>query len=414
MLHLEQPGPSNIGAPAEGDPAIDVIVHGEGEVPFAEIAQAWGAGGDLDEVSGISFRRGEAVVSTAEAAIVRDLNLLPSPHTDKYMTVERRVASVETQRGCVFRCNFCFYNKDMSIRNRRFDLDRVKSELLYWLNRDVVEIYLMDPIFNLNATRAKEICRFIAKHNTRRVQMHAAILAEFMDDELASLMAAANMCWLEVGLQTTDDTTLQAVERRLRMTPFLEGIEHLKRHKLYFELQLIFGLPFETPETFRRSLNFAASLEPSELSVFILLILPGTELWTKAAALGISFDPNPLYTVRSHPSMSADDIAEGTRNVDVINGMGASRTIHILQREPGLTMSVIVDAWNAFRDGRELSSVMGNDMKTLVTEFCHHHGGPPSFYAAMIELEYGSEQQSKRRAPGDVPRPYPEHPSATL
>ena len=225
--------------------------------------------------------------------ILRDLNLLPSPHQDKYVTFKGRVAQIETQRGCVFRCNFCFYNKDLSIRNRRFELDRVKRELLYWLNRDVHSIYLMDPVFNLNAARAKEICQFIAEHNHQHIKVHSEIWAEFMDDELAKLMKAANVYWLEVGLQTTDDTSLAAIERRLRMEPFLEGINSLKRNNLYFELQLIYGLPFETPETFRRSLDFAAKLEPAELSVFMLLVLPGTELWKKAEAMGIKFDPDP-------------------------------------------------------------------------------------------------------------------------
>lgn len=80
------------------------------------------------------------------------------PHAPAYATSEKKIVCVETQRGCVFRCNFCFYNKDLSIRNRRFDIERVKREILFWLDRDVIELYLMDPVFNLNAERAKDIC----------------------------------------------------------------------------------------------------------------------------------------------------------------------------------------------------------------------------------------------------------------
>ena len=35
----------------------------------------------------------------------------------------------------------------------------------------------------------------------------------------------------------------------------------------------------------------------------MLLVLPGTELWKKAEAMGIKFDPDPPYRIRSHPSM---------------------------------------------------------------------------------------------------------------
>ena len=76
----------------------------------------------------------------------------------------------------------------------------------------------MDPVFNLNAARAKEICRFIAQHNHRRVPLHTEVWAEFIDDEMARLFAAANFTFLEVGLQTTDTSKprSQTVERRLK------------------------------------------------------------------------------------------------------------------------------------------------------------------------------------------------------
>ena len=107
--------------------------------------------------------------------ILLDLNQLASPHTVRLATTEKRVVCIETQRGCVFRCSFCFYNKDLSIRNRRFDLERVKREIRFWLERDVQELYLMDPVFNLNAERAKEICRFIAAHNHQRIPVHTEV-----------------------------------------------------------------------------------------------------------------------------------------------------------------------------------------------------------------------------------------------
>jgi radical SAM superfamily enzyme YgiQ (UPF0313 family) len=391
----------------EAHTSIDVIVRGEGEVPLAEMVDAWRDHRPLDDVAGICFRRGTNIVDTPDAPILRDLNLLPSPHNDRFARFHGRVAQIETQRGCVFRCNFCFYNKDLSIRNRRFDLDRVKQELLYWLNRDVHSIYLMDPVFNLNAERAKEICRFIAAHNDRGIQVHSEVWAEFMDDELAALMKAAHVYWLEVGLQTTDDTSLAAIERRLRMEPFLAGINAMKRHGLYFELQLIYGLPFETPETFRRSLDFAASLEPSELVVFMLLVLPGTELWRKAEAMGIEFDPDPPYRIRAHPSMDAATIEAGERIVETTRMMVGSHTFRILQREPTVTMSAIVDGWIAWSEAHQVDDPTGADVRAFVATFCDARGIPSEFYEAMVAREYPADESAHNRIDGPA-KQYPE------
>lgn len=369
------------------EPVVDVIVRGEGELAFAQVIDAWTHGRSLDAVEGICFRSGNQITTTPDATILRDLNELPSPHQERFAGFEGRVAAVETQRGCVFRCHFCFYNKDLSIRNRRFNLDRVQRELLFWLNRDVHSIFLMDPVFNLNAVRAKEICRFIAAHNHRGIRIHSEIWAEFMDDELAALMKAANFSRLEVGLQTTDDVTLQAVERRLRLPQFLDGIAALKRHGLYYELQLIYGLPHETAASFRRSLDFAASLEPPELSVFMLLVLPGTELWKEARALGVEFDPDPPYRVRAHPSMDAATVEEGERIVEAVNFFRTSRTIRILRREPGISLSAIVDAWNQWRAGVPTKRFSKDAMRAFMREFCTRHGVASSFYETMIDLE---------------------------
>jgi anaerobic magnesium-protoporphyrin IX monomethyl ester cyclase len=310
-------------------PDVDAIVKNEGEVPFAEIVDRLSAGRGLHDVGGICFRDGASIVDTGDAPLVQDLDELPSPHLiSSQSSSAGRIVCLETQRGCVFKCNFCFYNKDLSLRNRRFDLERVKRELLRWLgpaSEDVYSIYLMDPVFNLNAARAKDICRFIAANNPRRVKFHTEIWAEFMDDELAGLMRDAQFTFVEVGLQTTDVTALATIERRLKLEKFLNGIAHLQAHGIEFELQLIYGLPGETPESFRKSFEFAVSLDPPKLAVFPLMVLPGTELWRKADVLGLEYEPTPPYYVRSHPTMNRDDVARGWEIVEALQRSGDSR-----------------------------------------------------------------------------------------
>jgi anaerobic magnesium-protoporphyrin IX monomethyl ester cyclase len=314
-------------------PDVDAIVKSEGEIPFGEIVERLRDGRGLHDVSGICFRDDGSLVDTGDAPLLQDLDDLPSPHLATNINVRHagRIVCLETQRGCVFKCNFCFYNKDLSLRNRRFDLERVKRELLRWLgagspgSEDVYSIYLMDPVFNLNAARAKDICRFIAANNPRRVKFHTEIWAEFMDDELARLMRAAHFTFVEVGLQTTDVTALATVERRLRLEKFLNGIAHLKAHDIEFGLQLIYGLPGETTESFRKSLEFAVSLDPPKLAVFPLMVLPGTELWRKADVLGLEHDPTPPYYVRSHSTMNRADIARGWDIVEALQRSGDSR-----------------------------------------------------------------------------------------
>jgi anaerobic magnesium-protoporphyrin IX monomethyl ester cyclase len=363
----------------QAHPYVDIIVKSEGEIPFAHIVNALMGGGELAGVKGICRRIGDTIVEHEDAPILKDLNDLPSPHLLGYSDFKGRFICVETQRGCVFRCNFCFYNKDLALRNRRFDLDRVKEEILYWLDQEVAGIYLMDPIFNLNAERAKEICRFIIAHNQRRVTFHAELWAEFVDEELARLLHEANFQFLEIGLQSTDETALATVERRLRLQRFVDGVGHMKRYQLTFELQLIYGLPGETAATFRKSLNFAYSVGARYLEVFRLMVLPGTELWRKAQALHLEFDPKPPYYVRSHFSMTAADIDYGTKIEQAVAALRNSRTIRFLSKEPGVTFADLVDAYIAWK---------GDNVQQFVSAFCEQHAIPAAFYEAFSSLEF--------------------------
>jgi anaerobic magnesium-protoporphyrin IX monomethyl ester cyclase len=368
-------------------PDVDIIVKSEGEIPFAELVERWNRGADVAGVKGICFRDGAAIVETEEAPPLMDLNHLASPHLAEYADHRDRVVCIETQRGCVFKCNFCFYNKDLSIRNRRFDLDRVKQEILFWLDRDVCQIYLMDPVFNLYAERTKDICRFVAEHNTRRLKFHAEVWAEFIDEELASLMRDANFTFLEVGLQTTDTTALATVERRLKLEKFLKGIGHLKRYDLPFELQLIYGLPGETAKSFRKSLAFAMSLDPPEIAVYPLMVLPGTELWRKAEVIGLQFDPEPPYYVRSHGSMTADEITYGWKIVSALRRFGNSKTMRLLGREEGLSYSDIVDSWIAWQSG-QAEVPLTEQVHRFLSHFCREHDIPEGFYQEFAAREF--------------------------
>ena len=186
-------------------------------------------------------------------------------------TTEKRVVCIETQRGCVFRCSFCFYNQDLSIRNRRFDLERVKrGDPLLARTRRPGAVPDGPGVPNLECRAGEGDLPFHCRTQSPadsgahggvgRVHRRRARLADARSAFLA----------IEVGLQTTGDNVLATVERRLRLQKFLDGIGYLKKYGLIFEVQLIYGLPGETRETFRKSLNFAAALDPSILSVFPL------------------------------------------------------------------------------------------------------------------------------------------------
>jgi len=150
---------------------------------------------------------------------------------------------------------------------------------------------------------------------------------------------------------------------------------------------LIVGLPGDTRASFRRSLNFAASLDPSVLAVYPLMVLPGTELWRKAGDLQLVFDPHPPYHVRSHYSMSEEDVAYGFRVVQALQDAGDSRALRLLARERGLTYADVIDAWIAWDDRHPGDESIGYRLKQFLAEFLDEQRIPDAFYKGFASWE---------------------------
>jgi radical SAM superfamily enzyme YgiQ (UPF0313 family) len=392
-------GGPEVGPQAEdvlaAHPWVDAVVKSEGELPIVDLVDRWRRNAPIDDVAGIVIGNGDRVIDTGPERFVRDLNQLPTAYRDfRSYSYKDKYACIETQRGCVFTCNFCFFNKDLPIRNRRFDPARVDEEITYLLQQDIKQLYFMDPIFNLNAKRAKEICRLIIAQNEKRIARgarpigsHAEMWAEFVDEELAGLMKAAHFNYVELGLQTTDAKTLVTIERRLKMEQFIAGVRHLKKAGLYIELHLIFGLPGDTFPKFRDSLNFAASLDPTDIGVFPLQVLPGTDLWTNSESFGLSFDREAPHLLTSTATLTSADLAYGFQIACAVSPLWKTLAVRLLTREPDVKFSDIVEGWIGWTrtHGADVTDV--TTLREYLNDFCASRQIPAAFYLGMATAQ---------------------------
>lgn len=93
-----------------------------------------------------------------------------------------------------------------------------------------------------------------------------------------SAMAAAGVGRVSMGIQSFDDNELAAIGRRHSAQQAMEAAGMLRDSGLTFSLDLIYGLPGQTPDSWRRSLDTLISLHPHHLSAYLLSYEPGTRL----------------------------------------------------------------------------------------------------------------------------------------
>lgn len=110
---------------------------------------------------------------------------------------------------------------------------------------------------------------------------------ETVTDEIASALAEAGVNRVSIGCQSFDPVLLKALERWHDPESVSRAVERLRAAGIgNINLDLIFGIPAQSPEQWRRDLDQALALEPSHLSCYGLVYEPNTAL-TKRRDLGL-------------------------------------------------------------------------------------------------------------------------------
>ena len=306
LLFAGGPEPSVDPLPFLRERLFDFAVVGEGEVTFVEAVAALLEGRSLAGIPGVAtLERGIVVLEKRHAAAM--LDILPSPLLTGTLDCSRYSGNLwQLARGCDFGCAYCC--DPAGVRGtRRFSLERVEAELRFLARSGVSQVFVLDSTFNREPDRAKRILRLIRKH-APHIHFHFEVRSEFIDREQARLFAAIT-CSLQIGLQSAHPRVLTTVGRRLDRADFMERIGLLNEAGVVFGFDLIYGLPGDTLDGFRKSLDFALSLYPNHLDIFPLALLPGAPLAQSAGRFGLSHLPAPPYTLLESPTFPAAEMS---------------------------------------------------------------------------------------------------------
>ena len=282
--------PDNLSMLSE---AVDFYVYGEGEAVFLKLLEdpATWKKGSLREPAGALFKNS------------------PSPYLQNLLEPEiENVMLIETQRGCPYRCGYCYYNKShdgLSFADETHLLQGVQ----WALDQGVKELYLLDPSLNAHPGLEDLLKKTSKINKSRRLKIISEIRAEAIDEKLADLLAAAGFSWFEIGLQSTNPRALKIMNRPTHLKRFVQGAKRLKQRGIVPAIDLIVGLPGDDLQGFSRSVQFVAENNlADDIQVFPLSVLPGTDFRLNSHELGLRFDKSPPYTLINNATFSAEDM----------------------------------------------------------------------------------------------------------
>jgi radical SAM superfamily enzyme YgiQ (UPF0313 family) len=276
---------------------MDLAVVGEGEETLGELIAS--GGGNPSAIRGIIFREGTE--GTARFTGFRDraieLDTLPFPayekldgFPDSYMLPifnYPRVPNTSciSSRGCPYSCSYC----DRSVFGRSFRYN--SAEYLYEHLRYLKErfgtrhVNFYDDQFTF---RRKRVEAFTGMMIDRPLGMtfNCAVRAEHVDPELLRRMKAAG-CWMvSIGIETGDERLLADHRQHADLDRIAGTIRMIKRAGIRTKGLLMMGLPGETEESIRRSMDYVFSLPIDDFNLAKFTPFPGSPIYETIRELG--------------------------------------------------------------------------------------------------------------------------------
>lgn len=291
-------------------PQVTGVMIGEGERTFREFCEYYvDQKRELSSIRGIAYRdaqTGETVYTLPQEPLV--MGTIPFCY-DKVENFENRIIYYESSRGCPFRCSYCLSSIEKKLRFR--DIELVKKELAFFIEKRVPQVKFVDRTFNCNHEHAMAIWQFVKEHDNGITNFHFEIAADLLREEELALINTMRpgLIQLEIGVQSTNDATIREIHRTMDLGLLKQIVKRIQSGgNVHEHLDLIAGLPFEDYETFSGSFDEIYALKPNQLQLGFLKVLKGSYMYEHAKEYGLVYHTKTPYEVMQTNWLSFDDV----------------------------------------------------------------------------------------------------------
>ncbi len=249
---------------------IDIIVKGEGEETFLELATS--GLDNLKNIKGISYKKGDVIIHNLSREPINDLNSLTIP--SKYYKYQRII----TSRGCPGECTFCstpnFWGRNIRFRNPRNIIEEI--ELLH-KNYGLSYFVFSDDTFTCNKKRTIEICKLIIEKGLK-ITWDCRSRVNFIDEEQLTWMKKAGCISISYGVESGSERILKNINKHITIDQIIKASKITKKLGLQLAFFLIVGSPGENEESIQETINLLKLTKPHKVLIAIMNLTPDIDL----------------------------------------------------------------------------------------------------------------------------------------
>ncbi len=248
------------------DNTVDIVIEGEAEEAFCELAGLIIEGKDPSSCKGITFKDGDKLTRNDKRQLIKDLDALPFLDLsgfplDKYDPPGHlgKHISLMTSRGCIFNCAYCgpkAYWRGFRFMSGKRVYDEVKFHIQN--HPEIEHIEFLDLELNGNMKALEEFCDLmIAQPLKKDLRWHANIVIRpEMTRDLLLKMKQAGCVHLSVGIETGSQRVLDLMHKKYRIEDADKVLRCCQEAGIHLTTNFMFGFPQETEDDFKETLSF--------------------------------------------------------------------------------------------------------------------------------------------------------------
>lgn len=279
---------------------VDCVIRGEPEWAVLDLVRFLEGKQVSPAVSGCSMRFNGELTINPDRRFNENLDSLGYPawgyfERDKYMhpVFNKPYVMVNTSRGCGHSCIFCvasiFYGKRVRYRSVENILDEIEHYLIAKLGIRHIWMYADD--FTKSPEFVKKLCRGIIKRKLKIVWW-TNTRVDTNDMEMFRLMKKAGCYMLSIGGESGNPEILKNIKKGTNPQLIEKTVKTLRKVGINSLVYFLIGLPGETRETIRQSVELCKKINPDYVEFYPATPYPGTEFYDIAVKQNLIVNNN--------------------------------------------------------------------------------------------------------------------------
>jgi radical SAM superfamily enzyme YgiQ (UPF0313 family) len=274
---------------------------------------------DLNGIKGLAWRNGDEIVVNLPRPFVKSLDDLPIPmhellplKTYRMPLIKGPFTFIVTSRGCPAGCVYCIKHVSYQFSARLRSPKLIMEELWYLKKLGINNIHMYADLFTMNRDQVVDLCqRMIDEKINIRWTCNSRV--DYVDEEMLSMMGKAGNWLISWGIESGNEAILKRAHKGADPAKAERALKWAKKAGIMNWGYFIVGLPGETEETIRQSIEFAKKL-PLDIALFhVAAPYPGTPFFFDVVENGW-FRPGTRWeqvdmdkgTVLDYPNLTAE------------------------------------------------------------------------------------------------------------